>query len=180
MGSTTKTHKFSGGVLIANPSDFSSPETLCGGTQLGTAQSLSLTITEKVDPITAEEWGSVMIDGIVLGEEAILSGSFTGWDEDLVANVFYGGAVGAASTPTLLSPEAHVGKLAESAKSPSLLWLPKNDTRDPAFYAYNAIPWRIPKPVYFSGRKPMVVFASWILVRGSSNATYKSALLADL
>lgn len=179
MGALTTRHVVVGGRLVANPTDFDSPETNCDGTLLGTVQNIAIKVTRKIDPITAAEWGSAMVDGILLDEEVELSGTFTTWDEDAVANWAYGGVVGSGSVPTLTIPGAY-GSLVETALSPSLLWLPNDPTVHPAFYLYNAVPWELPKKMFFSGRKPLVVEARFIGVRDASNNVFKSCLLADL
>ena len=179
MGATNKVHKFSGGRLIVSPSNLASPSTDCDGTQLGTCQNLHLRGTVKLDPITAEEWGSATVDGVLLDPEWILQGTFTGWDEDFAATWFYGGSTG-SGTPTVTAAEGSYGKLATAERGRTILWLPKDDAADPALICYNAIPWRMPKPLYFSGRKPAVVHASWLLLRDSNNLVWKSALLASL
>ena len=177
MGATTKVHKFSGGRLIATPLNTTAPESDCGGTQLGTIQNVRVQITEKHEPITAEEWGSATIDGTVLDHEIFMTVVGTGWDEDFVSTVLYGGSTG-SGTPVLSYPN-NVGGLC-SAKGVKLLWLPNDDAEDPAFIAYNAIPWSLPKPVYFSGRRPAVVTATFLCTRDGTNRVWESDLLANL
>lgn len=179
MAVQTTRHVVVGGRLVANPSNLASPETNCAGTLLGTVQNMWIRITRKIDPITAAEWGSAMVDGVLLDEEVELAGTFSSWDEDAVATWAYNGSVGAGAVPTLIFP-ATPGSLVESTKSPSLLWLPDDPTVHPAFIAYNAIPWTLPRKLRFSGRKPLTVEAHFLCLRDNDNNVFKSALLADL
>jgi hypothetical protein len=179
MAASSTTQVCVGGRLIANPSNFASPATDCGGTVLGNVQNAFIRITRKIDPITAAEWGSAMTDGILLDEEVEFSAVFSSWDEDAAAVWAYGGAVGAGAVPTVVVPGAY-GSLVNTLRSPSLLWLPDDDTAHPAFYLYNAIPWSLPKRLRFSARHALTVEAHFLGLRDSNNAVFKSALLADL
>lgn len=176
MADTTKRHVYVGGRLIVNPTDNTTAPNY-GGTRLGNVINLRLTITRKIDPITAEEWGSDMIDGILLGSELILQGTFTGWDEDLVNRVFYNGSVGAGSVPRVSYPISGINVYSQSH---SLLWVADDETVVPSWLAPAAVPWKLPKPMHLSGRKPLAVTASWILTRNSGNSKLVSDLLANI
>lgn len=176
MAGTSKVHKFSGGRLILNPTSIVTLPN-CGGTQAGTIQNATVRITEKHDPLTAEEWGSHTIDATVLDHEVFITVTGTGWDEDFVAALFYGGSTD-AGTPILSYPNS-VGGLC-STRSVKLLWVPNDDEEDPAWVAFNAIPWSLPKPVVFSGRKPAVVTGTFLCTRDATNRVWDSRLLADL
>ena len=178
MGAPSKTHKVSGGRLVANPTDLTLPLTNCGGTVLGTVDTLSISVTRKIEPITAEEWGSAMVDGVLLDEEVMMNVTFSTWDEDAAAVWAYGGSTG-SGVPTITAPGSY-GGLVSALRGVKLLWLPNDDTASPAILAYNAIPWTLPRKIDFNARKVLLVESGFLLLRDASNNTFKSALLGDL
>lgn len=178
MAAPSTTHRLSAGRLVANPSNLATPAANCGGTVLGAAQSIAVKITRKLEPITAEEWGSEPVDAVLLGAEIRISGLFAGWDEDAVSALFYGGATG-SGTPSLTFPQ-YGSPVEEGSKNAVLLWLPNDDANQPAFLAFNAVPWTIDDPIYFSGRRPLEVRASFLCLRNSTGNVFKSDLLTNL
>lgn len=180
MGATTKVHKFSSGRLVANPTDLSDPANNCGGTQLGTVHNFRLQITRRSDPIIAEEWGMSPNDHVNLDSEVIATASFTGWDENAMSRLFFNSSVSSGNgTPRVIDTDSAYGTLGSDRRC-ILLWLPNDEDNNPAVYIYQAIPWRIHRPIYFSGRKAAVVEASWICTRGSANTVWVSDLLENL
>lgn len=176
MGSSSTTHKFSGGRLIADHANTNSPATDCGGTQLGTVQNLWVQANRREDPIIHQEFGMSIGDLLLLDTEWILTATFTGWDEEAISRIFYGGATN-SGVPTIADTDANYGQLAGAVKSTTLMWLPNDEGSNPALIVYRALPYDAPK-VYFSGRKPLVVKASWLCTRNSSGLVLKSQLLS--
>ena len=173
------THQFSGGRLILNPGNFSVLPN-CQGTHGGNIQNARVDITPKLDLITAEEWGSAPVDATELDHEIFITVTATGWNEDFLAAFLYGGSTG-SGTPSISYPTSTTGRLASvTARTVKLAWIPNNETTDPAWVAYAAIPWSMPKPIYFSGRRPNVVTATFLCVRDSTNRVWASDLLENL
>ena len=177
MGSVTKKHTFVGGRLISNPTNFALPATDCGGTVLGTVQNASLEITYKQDPITGEEFGSDLIDTVILGAEVVFKCHMSGWDKDFISNLF--GGSGLTSVANMDFPLAF-GVLGATLDSPTLLWLPNDETAEPAVVIWNAIPWDLPKELFFSARRELTVTATFMAVRDSTNRVANVRLLSAL
>lgn len=177
MAGSSKTLRFSGGRLIASPTDLSDPTNNCGGTQLGTVIDCKMIVTHKIDPITAEEFGGAMIDGIYLDSEVVFDVLGTNFDADFVERAFYGGSsAGGRSVVNLpFTPGALV-----SSKGVTLLWLPNDEAVDQALLINNAFVIELPKPIYFSGQKPAAVRAQFFCARNASNAVFSTDLLANL
>ena len=95
----------------------------------------------------------------------------TGWDENFVSTVFYGGATG-SGTPVVTYPN-NVGGLAEAAKGVKLMWLPNDNAADPAFIAYNAIPWSSPSlsPSLDASRQPSLPHSSWCVTAATVSSS---------
>lgn len=178
MGTISTVHKFSGGRLVSGPSDLNDPANDCGGTRLGNVQNCSVTITPRMDPIEGEEFGGAPLDFVLLDPEVIFKATFSTWDEDAVAASFYGASVG-SGVPLWSAGEAHVGALSSSIRELSLLWLPNNEAASPALRIYRAMPWKIGKPVYFSGRKPLVLEVSFVCTRNSAGRVARADLLGS-
>lgn len=184
MGAATSNHKHVAGRLVAGPSTLTPAITgaNCGGTRLGTIQRLAFRPVPRIDPITAQEWGSETVDGVLLGHDLLLEGIFYGWDEEQVNAVLYGGSLsGASSTPLVSYPSASQGDLVESSgKANVLAWIPNDELGNPGFVCRRAVPFEVSKPIYFAGRQPMAIYASWLLLRDSAGRRYSSGLLAEM
>lgn len=180
MGSISKVHKFSGGRLIAAPNNLADPANNCGGTLLGTVQHLNIRISRRLDPIVAEEFGMSFWDAVALDSEITLNGTFTTWDEDAAHRIFLGATTGSGTPVVTETDDDYVGKLVGATENEVLLWLPNNDTADPAAIFYRPVLWSSPKPIFFSGRKALIVGANWICSRDSQGRKFKSDLLANL
>ena len=183
MGAATSNHRHVAGRLVSGPSTLT-PTAIapnCGGTQLGTIQRLAFRPVPRIDPITAQEYGSETIDGVLLGHDLLLEGIFYGWTSDQVQAVLYGSSAGAGSVPLVNFPATEEGDLIESSgKANTLLWIPNEDEKNPALLIRKAVPWEISKPIFFAGRQPMAIYASWLILRDSSNRRAHSGLLAEL
>lgn len=183
MGAATSNAKHVAGRLVVNPTTLTPAITGpdCGGTRLGTVQRLAFRVVPRIDPITAQEWGSETVDGVLLGHDLLLEGYFYGWDTDQVEAILYGSAAGAGSVPLVTYHGGEVGDLIESSgKANVLLWIPNDELANPAILCRRAVPWEISEPIYFAGRQPMVIRASWLLLRDSSNRRAQTGLLAEL
>lgn len=183
MGNATSKHVHVAGRLVVNPTTLTPAITgpNCGGTQLGTVQRLAFRTIPRIDPITAQEYGSETIDGILLGHELLLEGYFYGWDTDQVQAILYGSTAGAGSIPLVTYHGAEVGSSIESGgKANVLLWIPNDELNNPAILCRRAVPFEISEPIYFAGRQPMVIRASWLLLRDSSDRRAQIGLLSEL
>lgn len=177
MGASSKTLTFSGGRCILTPTNLALPASDCGGTQLGTVVDVNVTFIQKVDPITAEEWGSTMVDGVYLDTEIIVEVLGTNWDADFVQAAIYGGA-NTSGRPTLTFPHTN-GELA-STSGVLLLWLPNDEAAAPAVLIYNALPWEIAKPIHTNAQRPAVVRSTFYAARDSNNNTLAIDTLTNL
>jgi hypothetical protein len=79
--------------LCANPTDLTGTFPY-GGTALGLTARAAFRPKALYSPITAEEHGGLVVDGLYCGEQAMLTCFLRGWDSDAIATCFPNTSIG--------------------------------------------------------------------------------------
>lgn len=125
------------GIVVANPTDLSAAAPF-GGTQLGTIHFGRLRPLERVDEITAEEYGGETTEIVLRGRDYVCVAIVRGWDGDALQRIFRSTAVGSSGNRVINEPADEHGDLGTGVAA-SILFAP-NDARHPAWLLPRAVP----------------------------------------
>ena len=130
--------------IIKSPTDLTAAAPY-GGTALGLIGDFTFQVESNNVEVQAEEFGSVVIDYVRVGEKAIITGVLRTWDDEALESIFPNTADGSGSNRKLIKSQVagagmtKPGKLA-SAGSFKLLIASDAPDHNPSLLFYNAIP----------------------------------------
>lgn len=125
------------GIVVVGATDLAGSAPY-GGTQLGVVQFGRLRPLERVDEITAEEYGGETTELVLRGRDYVCTALVRGWDNDALQRFFRSTASGASGTRVVNEPAGEAGDLGTDY-AVSILFAP-NDPRQPAWLLPRAVP----------------------------------------
>lgn len=111
-----------------------------GGTALGIVRAIEIIPNIKYHPVTAEEYGGIVVDQVLASESWVLAALLRSLDDDAIANLFPNTAAGSVSQRRVINAPGTVraGSL-RAASAVKLVFTP--DSPDlPFVVLYRAIP----------------------------------------
>jgi len=128
------------GELVLTPTDLTDT-VAAGGTLLGVVAEIIFRPNLLRRDLTAEEFGSEVLDIVEAGEQAVLAVLLRSFDGDAVSTVFKETSTGSGTGDTGIDyPGTLRAGTLGSARGVKLLFLPDSSDEVPAILLYNAIP----------------------------------------
>lgn len=131
------------GRLYANPTDLSTTAPF-GGTALGLVRDMIFKPIVRTSTVTAEEFGSPVIEAVYAGEQALFSCVLREFDSDAISAIFPNSAAGSTTGDRIIQ-----GRVSGSVNRPgyllsnkqlTLLFMPRSLDHHPCILMRNAIP----------------------------------------
>jgi hypothetical protein len=168
------------GKLCKNPTNLALPFPH-GGTELGLVRQVVIARTHTEARITAEEFGSEVVENIYLGEVWTVGFRLRTYDNDAIADLFPNTTVGTSGNRVISHPGSNRAGRLESQDAVKLCFSPLNAETHPMLLMYRAIP-MLEETVEFnvSMAEPLEFGCIFLGIRDGTNRVIAFGMKGDL